>query len=184
MDREDNQKERRKPGGGAAIQYHLNVGKEQIQYAQDSHHAAATHMPKSALQYVSFFGKCYQCKYSAHSQKYCPLRQCQRCKQYGHSESVCWTLATAPPLAKCHPCHPAARRPASSPIRSPGKVTYASKVRDPGTWRASGGTRPHRSDSRPSSARPPAASRQSAAPARGAIETASCRPAAPGPGRS
>ena len=80
-------KSKKKP----AVKYHLKVGKQQIQYKQNQ--PSQAHLPRnSALQYVSFFGKCYHCKYSAHSQKYCPLRQCQQCKEYGHSESVCWKL--------------------------------------------------------------------------------------------
>jgi len=43
----------------------------------------------SSINSVSFYGRCFQCQYVAHSQKYCPLRQCQTCKKYGHSEIVC-----------------------------------------------------------------------------------------------
>jgi hypothetical protein len=37
----------------------------------------------------SFYGYCYLCGYSRHSQMYCPLRFCTTCKQYGHSSKVC-----------------------------------------------------------------------------------------------
>ena len=37
----------------------------------------------------SFYGYCYYCDYSRHSQNYCPLRYCQFCKSYGHSSKVC-----------------------------------------------------------------------------------------------
>lgn len=42
-----------------------------------------------ALNTPSFFGRCFQCLYMSHSQKYCPLRMCRACNQYGHSEIVC-----------------------------------------------------------------------------------------------
>lgn len=42
-----------------------------------------------ALNTPSFFGRCFQCQYMSHSQKYCPLRMCRTCKQFGHSEIVC-----------------------------------------------------------------------------------------------
>ena len=124
--------------GPPAIQYHLRVGREQIQYAQPPTQQA--HLPKNSLQYVSFFGKCYHCKYSAHSQKYCPLRQCQRCKQYGHSENVCWTLSCSPPLPPCAEMqryphtkpqpYAATRRPHSE--SEDATDTYAAKVRGGG----------------------------------------------------
>jgi hypothetical protein len=37
----------------------------------------------------SFFGYCYFCDYSRHSQNHCPLRKCRECRNYGHSEKVC-----------------------------------------------------------------------------------------------
>ena len=37
----------------------------------------------------TFYGKCYYCHYSSHSQKLCPLRYCVTCRQYGHSELAC-----------------------------------------------------------------------------------------------
>jgi hypothetical protein len=37
----------------------------------------------------AFYGKCYYCHYSSHSQKLCPLRYCSICKQYGHFELAC-----------------------------------------------------------------------------------------------
>lgn len=43
----------------------------------------------NTLNAISFFGRCFQCQYMSHSQKYCPLRQCKACKLYGHSETVC-----------------------------------------------------------------------------------------------
>ena len=43
-----------------AVKYHLQVGKQQIQYKQNQ--PSQAHLPRnSALQYVSFFGKCYHC---------------------------------------------------------------------------------------------------------------------------
>ena len=93
-DKRENARDMTQSPGAAkkpSVKYHLHVGKQQIQYKQ--HQPSQAHLPRnSSLQYVSFFGKCYHCKYSAHSQKYCPLRQCQQCKEYGHSESVCWKL--------------------------------------------------------------------------------------------
>lgn len=38
---------------------------------------------------VSFFGRCFQCQYMSHSQKYCPLQLCAKCGKFGHSENVC-----------------------------------------------------------------------------------------------
>lgn len=43
----------------------------------------------SSTTSVSFFGKCFQCHYMSHSQKYCPLRLCKRCGGFGHAETVC-----------------------------------------------------------------------------------------------
>jgi hypothetical protein len=51
---------------------------------------SSTSMP--ALSAISFFGRCFQCHYMSHSQKYCPLRQCKLCRAYGHSEIVCHKL--------------------------------------------------------------------------------------------
>ena len=36
-----------------------------------------------------FWGKCFLCQCSGHSQRYCPLKYCQRCDDYGHSIVVC-----------------------------------------------------------------------------------------------
>lgn len=52
--------------------------------------SSSTSMP--ALSAISFFGRCFQCQYMSHSQKYCPLRQCKLCRTYGHSEIVCHKL--------------------------------------------------------------------------------------------
>ena len=84
-------------GKGKSTEYHLHVGKETIQYALPTNNASSMGLKAHPLQYVSFFGKCYHCRYSAHSQKYCPLRLCKQCKQYGHSESVCWKKQLMPP---------------------------------------------------------------------------------------
>ena len=68
--------------------YHLSIGKEIIQY--NFTEGGGTHsLSCSNINHVSFFGKCYHCRYSAHSQKYCPLRFCKLCNEYGHSEIVC-----------------------------------------------------------------------------------------------
>lgn len=45
----------------------------------------SNHMQRS----VSFFGRCFQCQYMSHSQKYCPLQLCTKCGKFGHSENVC-----------------------------------------------------------------------------------------------
>lgn len=44
---------------------------------------------KTSTTSVSFFGKCFECHYMSHSQKYCPLRMCKRCGEFGHAETVC-----------------------------------------------------------------------------------------------
>lgn len=81
-------------GGGIRIShrhnYHLEIGKETIVYFSNPVSMSKFSQFSNPLQHVSFFGKCYHCKYSAHSQKYCPLRYCKLCKTYGHSEMVCW----------------------------------------------------------------------------------------------
>ena len=81
-------------GGGIRIRhrhhYHLEIGKETIVYFSNPVSMSKFSQFSNPLQHVSFFGKCYHCKYSAHSQKYCPLRYCKLCKAYGHSEMVCW----------------------------------------------------------------------------------------------
>lgn len=50
---------------------------------------AADNMATPGLNTISFFGRCFQCHYMSHSQKYCPLRQCKTCKEFGHSEIMC-----------------------------------------------------------------------------------------------
>lgn len=50
---------------------------------------AADNMATPSLNTISFFGRCFQCHYMSHSQKYCPLRQCKTCKEFGHSEIMC-----------------------------------------------------------------------------------------------
>ena len=37
----------------------------------------------------TFYGRCYQCQYMSHSQKFCPLRYCPRCKEHGHADNAC-----------------------------------------------------------------------------------------------
>ena len=69
--------------------YHLMIGNETIVYSKTPRTQRYPPHFNSPLQHVSFFGRCYNCKYSAHSQKYCPLRYCKKCNQYGHTESVC-----------------------------------------------------------------------------------------------
>ena len=115
---EPSQNDNKKQGsarGPPAIQYHLRVGREQIRYAQ--YPTQQAHLPKNSLQYVSFFGKCYHCKYSAHSQVL-PAAAGQRCKQYGQRERVLdagTALAhrrdTALPPAKPQPQPQPTRRP-------------------------------------------------------------------------
>ena len=68
-------------------QYSLTVGSESVQHGRS---APVQQVPSiNTLNAISFFGRCFQCQYMSHSQKYCPLRQCKACKQYGHSETVC-----------------------------------------------------------------------------------------------
>lgn len=43
---------------------------------------------------VTFYGKCFFCNYTGHSQKHCPLKQCKKCKLWGHAEAAC----VAPPV--------------------------------------------------------------------------------------
>lgn len=38
---------------------------------------------------TTFYGKCHNCNYSAHSQKYCPLSKCVKCDSFGHTASAC-----------------------------------------------------------------------------------------------
>ena len=82
------------PSGGTRMlhkhKYHLDVGTETVVYFSNPVAMGKFSQFRNPLQHVSFFGKCYQCKYAAHSQKYCPLRYCKLCKSYGHSEMVCW----------------------------------------------------------------------------------------------
>lgn len=68
--------------------YSLTTGSESVQHVKA---VPVQHLNErqSALNAISFFGRCFQCQYMSHSQKYCPLRQCKACKQYGHSETVC-----------------------------------------------------------------------------------------------
>lgn len=65
------------------------IGNETIVYSKTPRTQRYPPHFNNPLQHVSFFGRCYNCKYSAHSQKYCPLRYCKKCKQYGHTEGVC-----------------------------------------------------------------------------------------------
>lgn len=69
--------------------YNINRGKESIvldgvlgAHGMDSTSLSASTTP-------SFYGHCYNCHYSAHSQKHCPLCQCGRCGQFGHRNHVC-----------------------------------------------------------------------------------------------
>ena len=82
------------PSGGTRLahrhRYHLDVGTETIVYFDNPVSMSRFSHFRNPLQHVSFFGRCYNCKYAAHSQKYCPLRYCKMCKSYGHSEVVCW----------------------------------------------------------------------------------------------
>jgi hypothetical protein len=39
--------------------------------------------------YPIFYGYCYYCDYTKHSQNFCPLRFCYSCHNYGHSSKVC-----------------------------------------------------------------------------------------------
>lgn len=38
---------------------------------------------------TTFYGKCHNCNYSAHSQKQCPLSKCAFCGAFGHAVSIC-----------------------------------------------------------------------------------------------
>lgn len=74
--------------------YSMTQGKQRLVHDGGQRpHAANSFSPASAaatsINAISFFGRCFQCHYMSHSQKYCPLRLCKLCKQYGHSEAVC-----------------------------------------------------------------------------------------------
>lgn len=97
-DEEDGEEQEEQEGG---VIYALTVGKEPLVHGHDVVHtvsgcgdimsatvnSTSTSLP--ALNTIAFFGRCFQCHYMSHSQKYCPLRQCKTCKQWGHSETVC-----------------------------------------------------------------------------------------------
>lgn len=103
MDTEEEEEEERaevEAGAGGVI-YALTLGSEPLVHAHEvvqtvsgcgdlvsaTVNSTSTTLP--ALNSISFFGRCFQCHYMSHSQKYCPLRQCKTCKQWGHSETVC-----------------------------------------------------------------------------------------------
>ena len=79
--------------------YQLTMGKESIvkpslTFLNNAVDTASSdtlvhELSMSNLNSVSFFGKCFQCQYMSHSQKYCPLRFCSTCQEYGHSETTC-----------------------------------------------------------------------------------------------
>jgi len=79
--------------------YQLSMGKESIvkpslTFLNNAVDTASSdtlvhELSMSNLNSVSFFGKCFQCQYMSHSQKYCPLRFCSTCHEYGHSETTC-----------------------------------------------------------------------------------------------
>ena len=58
----------------------IDFGQERIIDVQNNIHKFDT---------PTFYGYCYYCDYSKHSQNYCPLRFCFLCKTYGHSVKVC-----------------------------------------------------------------------------------------------
>ena len=76
----------------AVTEYVLVPGREHIQYSVNSRQQRQLQLRNrtAQVQYISFFGRCYHCKYLGHSQKYCPLRLCKRCQRYGHGEYACW----------------------------------------------------------------------------------------------
>jgi hypothetical protein len=80
----------------APTEYFLGAGKERIQYKVNMRQQQHTRNSTAQLQYISFFGRCYHCKYLGHSQKYCPLRLCKQCQRHGHSEYVCWKSLPPP----------------------------------------------------------------------------------------
>ena len=43
------------------------------------------------LPQTPFFGQCFLCKQSGHSQRFCPLKFCRICRTYGHSCRLTWT---------------------------------------------------------------------------------------------
>lgn len=79
----------------APTEYYLGAGRERIQYKMHTPQQQ-TRNSTTPLQYISFFGRCYHCKYLGHSQKYCPLRLCKQCQRHGHSEHVCWKSLPVP----------------------------------------------------------------------------------------
>ena len=80
----------------APTEYFLGPGTERIQYKVNSRQRQQLRNGTAQLQYISFFGRCYHCKYLGHSQKYCPLRLCKQCQRHGHSEYACWKALPAP----------------------------------------------------------------------------------------
>ena len=88
-------------------EFHLHIGKESIVHStKRTPHNMGLQQSTGPLQYVSFFGRCYHCKCSGHSQKYCPLRICKQCKQYGHSELACWRKKIRVPSPSPPACPP------------------------------------------------------------------------------
>jgi len=79
--------------GVVQCMYSMTHGKQRVQQDGQRPHAANLFSPGCAaatsINAISFFGRCFQCQYMSHSQKYCPLRLCKLCRQYGHSEAVC-----------------------------------------------------------------------------------------------
>jgi hypothetical protein len=79
--------------------YKLIMGNEPIQKASYSvlnnavdrvaSDALLHDLSMSSIHAGSFFGKCFECQYMSHSQKYCPLRLCNHCLNYGHAEITC-----------------------------------------------------------------------------------------------
>lgn len=74
------------PPVNARNAYSLTVG---TQVLQNLHRSTTPNGASDAVITASFFGRCFQCQYMSHSQKFCPLRQCKLCHRHGHSEIAC-----------------------------------------------------------------------------------------------
>ena len=64
-----------------------NVGYQyQLVFGTNTIRAAA-----STVRGPKFWGTCYLCGNTAHSQNFCPLTRCRTCGAFGHTDKVCGT---------------------------------------------------------------------------------------------